>query len=92
MEEIWTTEAKNTFKDNIEYLKNKWTLKEIDIFVTTSLEIINLLKMNPKMGQWDVNHNCYKFLVVPQIYLFYSFDKMQFVLLNFWNNYQKPLF
>jgi len=91
MKEIWTAEAKNTFKNNIEYLKNKWTSKEIDVFVLKSFEIIDLLKKHPKMGVWDTNHQAFKFLILSQIYLFYIIDNDKFVLLSFWNNYQKPL-
>lgn len=91
MKEIWTTEAKNTFAENIKYLKKRWTINEVNSFVEKSFEVIDLIKSNPSIGQYDKNWEANKFLIVPQIYLFYEIDNENLVLITFWNNYQKPL-
>lgn len=91
MKEIWTTEAKNTFKENIAYLKNKWTIHEINSFIEKTLQAIDLIKTNPAIGSYDEIWNAYKFLITPQIYLFYEIDNQYLILITFWNNYQKPL-
>ncbi|MGB0788012.1 MAG: hypothetical protein ACPGQR_00590 [Marinirhabdus sp.] len=89
--EIWTTEAKNTFAKNIEYLKARWGHREVDVFVEKSFEMIDHLKIGPKPGQWAPVWKARKFLVAPQIYLFYEIDDHNLVLFTFWNNHQKPL-
>lgn len=91
MKEIWTTEAKNTFANNIEYLKKRWSISEVNSFVEKAFEVIDLIKLNQNIGQYDKNWNAYKFLIVPQIYLFYEIDNNNLILITFWNNYQKPL-
>lgn len=92
MEVIWNLEAKNTFAENIEFLKGRWTIKEIDTFIDKTEQLLKLLKKNPELGQFDEDWQAYKFLVVPQIYMFYEIQGNKLVLLYFWNNYKKPLF
>ena len=41
MKEIWTTEAKKTFAENIEYLKKRWTINEVNDFVEKSFKGID---------------------------------------------------
>lgn len=91
MKEIWTREAKNTFKENIIYLKSKWTLHEVNSFIEKTLQGIDLIKVNPNIGHYDKIWDAYKLLITPQIYLFYEIDEEHLVLITFWNNYQKPL-
>ncbi len=93
MKEIWTTEAKNTFKDNISYLKNRWSINEINTFVEKTFKVIDMVLENPDIGKYDESWKANKFLIVPQIYLFYEVDvnKNCVVLLSFWNNYQEPI-
>ena len=91
MNELWTREAKNTFTENIEYLKKRWTTKEVEAFVEKTFKAIDIIKLNPNVGQWDKDWGASKFLVVPQIYLLYDLIDGDLVLITFWNNYQKPL-
>lgn len=91
MKEIWTTEAKKTFAENIEYLKKRWTINEVNDFVEKSFKGIDLIKLNPNIGRYDKSWDANKLLIVPQIYLFYEIDKNNLVLITFWNNYQKAL-
>ncbi len=91
MKEIWTTETKNTFGENIKYLKRRWTINEVNSFIEKSFEVIDLIKSNPNIGSYNKNWGANKFLIVPQIYLFYEIDRNNLVLITFWNNYQKPL-
>ncbi len=91
MNEIWTREAKITFTENIEYLKKRWTTKEVNEFVEKTFKVIDMIKLNPNIGQYDRVWEASKFLVVSQIYLFYDLIDGDLVLITFWNNYQKPL-
>ena len=89
--EVWTNEANATFKSNIAFLKKHWTSKEIDAFVRTTFNTLDLLLTERVTGQFDERWNAYKILIVPQIYLFYIIDDNTIVLLSFWNNLQNPL-
>ena len=92
MKEVWTKEAKETYLSNMKYLKTQWTKKEIQFFIDKSFEAIDLLLQNPKLGSFDARWKAYKFLIVPQVYLYYEVKNDELILLTFWNNYQKPLF
>lgn len=91
MKEVWTTEAKNTFANNIGYLKKKFPKEVLENFIDKSFEVIDLLLQNPKLAVYDKKWKAYKFLIVPQIYLFFEVDGNNFVLISFWNNKQKTL-
>lgn len=92
MVEFWTLEAKETFKENIIFLDDKFTDKEVDNFVTKTYEVINHLLSGFLTGQKDKSRDAYKFLIVSQIYLFYKIEGNRLILLTFWNNHKRPLF
>lgn len=92
LEELWTREAQITFAENVDFLQRRWTHKEIEAFVDKTEQLLKLLKKNPELGQFDEKWQVHKFLVVPQIYLFYIVHDKKLVLLYFWNNFHKPLF
>ncbi|MDY7394052.1 type II toxin-antitoxin system RelE/ParE family toxin [Aureibaculum sp. 2210JD6-5] len=90
MEIIWTSEAKKTFKQNVNYLKKEWPLKVVEGFVDSAYDAISKIQVHPKIGRYDKVWDCYKLIVVKQITLYYQIDKNKIVLISFWNNYQKP--
>ncbi len=91
MEIIWTLTAKNTFKNNIKYLLKEWSKKEVDNFINEVYKELETLSEYPLIGTLDEDLKCRKFVIVKQITLLYNFEGNNLYLLNFWNNYQKPL-
>lgn len=90
MEIVWTNQASKTHRENIEYLLNQWTYKEVHNFNDEVIKIANLLKKNSKLGKWDEDWKCYKILVIKPITLYYTIEEKKIVLITFWNNYKKP--
>jgi len=90
----WTPKALQTFDDNITYLKENWTEKEIIHFVTLTDEKITNLSHHPRIGSpRNAKHPNIRFtLVHKRIALIYRFKprKNEVVLLLFWNTYQNP--
>lgn len=91
MEITWTEEATLSFKKNILYLKEKWSLNEINEFKAKTKSLLGNLKDNPMMGYYDHDWGCNRILIVSQITLFYFVDRNKIVLISFWNNKRKPI-
>lgn len=90
---IWTQEAITTFELNIEFLKNRWTEREIKRFVLKTQETILLIQKNPLLFPISKkSKQIRKTLIVKQISLFYRFSSEinTIYLLTFWNNFQNP--
>lgn len=91
MEIVWTDEAKKTFKNNINYLKDNWSQKEVDTFISEALKVIERIKRMPNLGRYDNDYKCNILTIVEQISLFYDIDCDKIILLTFWDNRQKPI-
>jgi plasmid stabilization system protein ParE len=91
MEIIWTDEAKKTFKNNINYLKENWSKNEVQNFVLEAFNSIETIKKMPHIGKYDAFFECNILLVVKQISLFYDVKEEKIILLTFWDNRQKPI-
>ena len=90
----WTPKAWQTFKDNINYLEENWTDKEIIRFVSLVDEKINNLSIHPKIGSpRNTTYPNIRFtLVHKRVALIYRYKprKNEIELLVFWNTYQNP--
>ena len=88
---FWTTEAEETFNQNISYLENEWTEAVIENFISKTEESINTLKVNPLLYPLvNKKKSIHKCLVVKQVSLYYQVVAMRIYLITFWNNYRDP--
>jgi len=90
---IWSTRAKQTIENNLTYLKDNWTQKEVNAFVLKSEYYINFISENPiTFAVSRKRKNIRSVLIVKQIRLYYKFypRKNIIVLLSFFNTKQKP--
>lgn len=84
----WTLASKNDYWQNIEYLENHWSEKEVLNFINEIDYSLNLLvKGNVLFGKSDYP-KVYKMVVIKQITIYYSIENETIYLLRFWNNYQ----
>ena len=84
----WTLASKNDYWQNIEYLENHWSEKEVLNFITEIDYSLNLLaKGNITFTKSDYI-NVYKMVIIKQITIYYSIENETIYLLRFWNNYQ----
>ncbi len=84
----WTLASKNDYWQNIEYLENHWSEKEVLNFITEIDYSLNLLaKGNVTFTKSDYI-NVYKMVIIKQITIYYSIENETIYLLRFWNNDQ----
>ncbi len=90
----WTNRAWQTFNENIEYLQNAWTSKEISNFVLQVDKKLANLSKHPEIGspRNKKNKNIRCTLVHKRVLLLYKYKhvKNEIDLLIFWNTYQNP--
>lgn len=91
MEIVWTFQAHNSYWDNIDYLVRYWNNVVADNFEDETLRVFEIIQKNPNIGQYDEAFDCDKLLIVKQIYLLYEIKDNKLILLNFWDNRQKPI-
>ena len=91
MKVIWSFTASKSYRDNLIYLKEKWTIKEIEFFIDQVDKTIELIKLNPLIGKVsDVSSNYRQILVVKQITLYYRIASDHIRIVSFFNNFQDP--
>ena len=86
---LWNNQAKLDYFENIDFLLQKWSEKEVQKFIDHVQEIEFLLKQ----GNIDFQKTDFKgvnrCVVMEQISLFYRItDDKNIELLRFWNNAQ----
>lgn len=88
----WTDTALRTYEENISYLFEDWTYKEVENFIEATEQAINNISNNPYIGSIsEDNPHFRKYLVVPQIYLYYRvISPTDIYLAVFFNNFQDP--
>lgn len=89
----WMPEAEFTFNNNIEYLSQKWTSKEIIRFLDRVEKVISLLEQNPFLyPKYNQGGNIYKCIVNEHIAIFFKIleEDSSIHLLTFWNSNQDP--
>ena len=88
MKTEWTFASKNDYWQNIEYLENHWSEKEVLNFINEVDYSLQLLtKANVIFTKSDYI-NVYKMVIIKQITIYYSIENETIYLLRFWNNYQ----
>lgn len=90
----WTFRAWLSFENNIQYLQENWTDKEINKFVTAVDKKIFNLSKHPRIGspRNKRNTNIRFTLINKRIALLYKHKPLrnEIDLLVFWNMYQNP--
>lgn len=87
---IWTDSAIDDISENLYYLENEWSEKEIERFLSKIDEALEkLAKGNIKFKPTEYK-NIYQVPIVKQITLFYEKNDESIFLLRFWNTYQAP--
>lgn len=83
--------ANATYLQNIEFVEMRWSKKEAQHFIVKVSEVIDILKVSPKVfKKWEQNNTVYQITIVKQITLYYQINNDNVELLIFWNNLQDP--
>jgi hypothetical protein len=84
----WTQASKIDYWQNIEYLENYWSEKEVLNFIIEVDYCLNLLTKENVVFTKSEYKNVYKMVIIKQITIYYSIKDDIIYLLRFWNNYQ----
>lgn len=88
---VWTETAEKSYENNLQYLSEYWSTREIRNFMDKVDEAVMNISLNSLIGSVsEENDNYRKYLVVPQIYLYYRVTSDRIYLVSFWNNFQDP--
>jgi plasmid stabilization system protein ParE len=87
----WSKYADQSFDRILEYLDAEWGENVTQAFVRRTYEFLDLLSEFPEIGSMEnVESRIRGFVLVKQITVFYIRKKDSIILLNFYDNRQKP--
>jgi len=93
-EVVWTDKADESFAENIAYLQERWSEREIKNFVSVVEEKLAILSNHPNTGspRSQKHPNIRYTVLLKRISLIYRVKPKQkrIELLLFWNTYQHP--
>ncbi len=84
----WTFLANEDYFQNIEYLENYWTKKEVLNFIDEVDFCMDLLEKGNVIFIKSDFEDVYKMVIIKQITLYYSVVNKTVFLMRFWNNFQ----
>ncbi|MFI5162982.1 MAG: type II toxin-antitoxin system RelE/ParE family toxin [Sphingobacteriales bacterium] len=87
---IWSPKARLTYYQILDYLDEKWTLREIENFIDRTEEALTHISQNPLLYQYSAQSKVYRCVIVKQVSLFYKIKSDRVELLRFWDNRQDP--
>jgi len=90
MEVEWSPKSRLDYIENIDYLLEQWTEKEVFSFNESIDYHIKLIKSGRISFTKTKYKNVFKVIIVRQITLFFAIVDNTIRLLRFWNNYQNP--
>ncbi|PQJ80307.1 hypothetical protein [Polaribacter porphyrae] len=88
LEVSWTTLAKLTYYEEIDFIDLKWNLQEIEKFVLLVEDFVQRMSTGIVVGKTYPNHNIKSIVISEQTTVFYREypHKNEISLLLFWNN------
>ena len=90
---VWTNKALDTFAQNIAYLQEKWTEKEVNAFSNKVNDILSAIREQPLMYRKSEKlSNVHIGVIVKQVSLVYRVKprKKEIELIAFLDNRQDP--
>lgn len=86
----WTSEARKTFNQNLDYLADEWNDQVINNFLDRVEEVFEQIKSNPELFLvYRKADQIYKCVVHKRIILYYKIVDHKYIdLLTFWNTSQ----
>ena|ERR1700733_991881 len=88
---VWSTEAKESLQETIDYLEEKWTEKELRSFAKILEKQLYVISNKPRIYKKSERllgtREC---LLSKHNSLFYIADKKSVHIVTLWNNRQEP--
>lgn len=87
----WSKQADNKFDSIIEYLEKEWGKKAVRLFVKKVYDFLDILKEFPELGTHENSElNIRGYVITKQLTIFYQVRDGAIIILNFYDNRQKP--
>ncbi len=87
----WSVESIEDFEQNIEYLEERFSEKEVQSFIDKTQNILQIISKNPNAFKATTYKQVHSVPIVHQVNLFYRIVNNENIeLIRFWNNYQNP--
>jgi plasmid stabilization system protein ParE len=87
----WSKKAGIRFDEIVQYLESGYGFRVANDFVTNIYHTLDILSILPELGSIENKYlNIRGLVVVQQITLFYQVRQDRIILLNFYDNRQKP--
>lgn len=92
MEIVWTKQAEASFNSILDYLLEKWTIKEANNFIDLVDNTIFQISKNPKLFKISIfDKESREAVITKQTSLFYRLINSSTIEIEyFWNNYRNP--
>jgi len=91
LEIFWSKNANNSFDSIITHLESNWGEQVVSLFVKKVFEFLEIISEFPEIGSIEKdNLNIRGFVIVKQITIFYQVRERQIIILNFYDNRQRP--
>ena len=91
MNVIWTSLAKKSYNQNIEFILELWNIKIVKDFILEVEKTMNLIQSNPNcFEKWNLNTAFRKGFINENVSFYYKVHLKEIVVYLFWNNLQNP--
>lgn len=88
---FWSKQVDKHFDFIIAYLEENWGEHTTSLFVKKVYEFLEILSEFPEIGTLENKDlNIRGFVIVKQITIFYQIKNKKIIILNFYDNRQKP--
>jgi plasmid stabilization system protein ParE len=91
LEILWSKRADKRFDNILEYLEEEWGDHTTSLFVKKVYDFLDILSEFPEIGTIENKElNIRGFVIVKQLTIFYQIRNSKIIILNFYDNRQKP--
>jgi plasmid stabilization system protein ParE len=91
LEVFWSKQADERFDSILNYLEEKWGEQTVSLFVKKVYDIIGIIAIFPEIGTVErIDTNIRGLVVIKQISVFYQIRENKIIILNFYDNRQRP--
>jgi len=91
LEVFWSKRADKRFDSIITYLETNWGEHTVSLFVKKVYEFLEFVSEFPEIGSIEKEDlNIRGFAIIKQITIFYQLRDQRIIILNFYDNRQRP--
>jgi len=88
----WSENARSSFRQVIDQIRDKWTDKEVSEFIQKTNRILEVISKSPLIYQSTQFPNVRRAVISKQTSVLYKVSGNYIEVLFFWDNRQDPIF